>query len=122
VSIGRRRYGRRLQQRHDGRIVGCEPHDRRPWRLHPVDWKRDGYNTIAGTSMATPHVTGTAALCIATGKCSGSPSNVIAKLRNDAAAQPLSYGFVGDPNNPVTTGGRNPKTLYYGYLDYVGGY
>jgi hypothetical protein len=47
---------------------------------------------------------------------------VIAKLRNDVAAQPLSYGFVGDPNNAATTGGRNPKTLYYGYLDYVGGY
>jgi subtilisin len=85
-------------------------------------WKGGGYNTISGTSMATPHVTGTAALCIATGKCTGGPSNVIAKLRSDAAAQPASYGFLGDPNNPISTGGPKAKTLYYGYLVYTGGY
>jgi len=29
---------------------------------------------------------------------------------------------VGDPNNPIVTGGKFPKTLYYGYLVYAGGY
>jgi hypothetical protein len=51
-----------------------------------------------------------------------SPSQVIVKLRADAAAQPSSYGFLGDPNNPITTGGRFPKTLYYGNVVYTGGY
>lgn len=86
-------------------------------------WKGGGYKTISGTSMATPHVTGAVALCIANGACAGlTPSQIIAKLRSDAAAQPVSYGFVGDPNNPITTGGSNPQTLYYGHLLYVGGY
>jgi subtilisin len=73
-------------------------------------WKGGGYNTISGTSMASPHVTGTAALCISSGACSGTPAQIMQKLRSDAAAQPSSYGFTG-------VSGR-----YYGYLAYAGGY
>jgi subtilisin len=85
-------------------------------------WKGGGYKTISGTSMASPHVAGTAALCLALGRCSGQPSNVISTLRSDAAAQGAGYGFVGDPDNPIKTGGRFPKTLYFGYLVFAGGY
>ncbi|HYY34430.1 MAG TPA: S8 family serine peptidase [Gaiellaceae bacterium] len=73
-------------------------------------WKGGGYSTISGTSMASPHVAGTAALCIWSGACTGTPSQIITKLRSDAAAQPASYGFAG-------VSGR-----YYGSLVYAGGY
>jgi subtilisin len=78
-------------------------------------WKGGGYNTISGTSMASPHAAGTAALCIETGHCDGTPANVIAKLRSDAAAQAPAYGFVGDPSSPI--GDR-----VYGYLLRAGAY
>jgi len=78
-------------------------------------WKGGGYNTISGTSMASPHAAGTAALCIETGHCPGSPADVITKLRLDALGQPSGYGFAGDPTTPVA--GR-----YYGYLLRAGGY
>jgi hypothetical protein len=72
--------------------------------------------------MATPHVSGAAALCIA-GPCAGmSPGQVIGKLRQDAARRPASYGFLGDPYKPLTSGGQFSTTLYYGYLAYAGGY
>jgi hypothetical protein len=60
--------------------------------------------------MASPHIAGTAALCLA-GPCAGmAPSLVMSRLRVDAATQPASYGFTG-------VSGRS-----YGRLAYAGGY
>jgi subtilisin len=90
-------------------------------------WRGDtaggDYRRISGTSMASPHVAGTAALCIASGQCDTAmtPSEIISKLREDAEARsndlavPPYYGFTDDPKTPT-------RTRYYGYLAYAGGY
>jgi subtilisin family serine protease len=57
-------------------------------------WKGGGYNTISGTSMATPHVTGAAALYVSTHP-GASPSAVKSALQ---AAGNLSWNNAGDPD------------------------
>lgn len=77
-----------------------------------------GYGLKSGTSMSAPVATGTAALCLAVGRCPATPAGVIQQLRADAQARTTAepgYGFNGDPTRPVT--GR-----YYGYLIDARGY
>ena len=60
-----------------------------------------GHTIKSGTSMASPHIAGVAALCIApsvtTGKCSGGSADVRADSRADAAARLATYGFKEGP-------------------------
>jgi subtilisin family serine protease len=81
---------------------------------------RGGFTTKSGTSMSSPHVAGTVALCISSGQCAELvPAQIVQKLRADAEAQALAsvgaYGFAEDPN-------ALGPTRYYGYLVYAGGY
>jgi subtilisin family serine protease len=81
-------------------------------------WMNGGYNTISGTSMASPHMAGAVALCLSEGPCAGlTPDQVIAKMRADASQTTTDnpwFGFGGDPLHAPLAG------RYYGYLAYAG--
>lgn len=78
-------------------------------------WKSGGYNTISGTSMASPHIAGAAALYKAKNP-SATPAQVMTALRGDAESWAPSNGFTGDPRTSPTAG------RYYGYLAHADGY
>ncbi len=57
-------------------------------------WKDGGYNTISGTSMASPHVAGAAALYLAS-NTDASPAQVIDALQNNGN---LDWDVASDPD------------------------
>jgi subtilisin len=73
-------------------------------------WHDGGYSVISGTSMASPHVAGLTALCVADGTCSAvaTPKELVTVL-STLASQNSAYGFTGDAWNGLVS-------PFYGHL------
>jgi subtilisin family serine protease len=61
------------------------------------DWRNGGTNTISGTSMATPHVTGAAALYKA-GNPTASAATVTSWINSNATPNAITGNVSGTPN------------------------
>jgi subtilisin len=70
-------------------------------------WLNGAYAQDSGTSMASPHVTGTVIAGIARGRFIGVPSQIISQMMNDARNTSQSFGYAGDGYRPMNnhTGG-----------------
>ena len=69
-------------------------------------YKSGGYETMNGTSMASPHVAGAVVTCLVNGTCTDTnnngkidPAEAAAKLRTDASNQPSTYGYTYSGSN-----------------------
>ena len=70
-------------------------------------WKGTGYNTISGTSMAAPHVTGAAAVYLSLYPAT-TPTQLKAALISGGTPQGAFDGFTNDPDSlpePLLNGG-----------------
>ncbi len=92
-----------------------------------------GYGVASGTSFSAPLVSGTAALCIDSGRCpTALPMVTRTLLMTDAAAHNTGhpeYGFTGDPLRPApdtrslaVAGADAAAEPWYGYLVWSGLY
>ncbi|HEX2121657.1 MAG TPA: S8 family serine peptidase, partial [Thermoanaerobaculia bacterium] len=82
-------------------------------------------NTISGTSMATPHVAGAAALYLST-NTTASPATVWAALRDNASLNKITSPGTGSPNRLLYTlfiggGGGTPAPTISGFSPASGG-
>ena len=75
-------------------------------------------NTISGTSMATPHVTGVAALYLEKNP-NASPSAVAAAIINGATPNVVTNAGTGSPNRLLYTITNVPDPFYEGFIDHV---
>ncbi|MGH3716496.1 MAG: S8 family peptidase [Micromonosporaceae bacterium] len=70
-------------------------------------WLNGGTNTISGTSMATPHVAGAAALYLSANP-SASPAQVQQALKDNATKNKVTDPGSGSPNNLLFVGSGGP--------------
>jgi subtilisin family serine protease len=66
-------------------------------------WSNGGTNTISGTSMASPHVAGAAALILSTSS-SSTPTDVTSRLLGAATSNIVKNAGTGTPNRLLFTG------------------
>jgi subtilisin family serine protease len=81
-----------------------------PGRNITSAWLYGGTNTISGTSMATPHVAGAAALYLQNNPYAA-PSTVNSAIVSNATTNRLSGIGTGSPNRLLFTGSNNPGSV-----------
>ncbi|WP_425283831.1 S8 family peptidase [Lihuaxuella thermophila] len=79
-----------------------------PGRAIESTWKNGGYNTISGTSMATPHISGLAAKIWAENP-SWSNGNLRAEIQTRAKNNDINGGLYADTGDDIASGFGFPR-------------